>query len=60
MASKLPVYRLARFIQTYKLNKEELVEICKIILNNLNLNKYFEYYQFGNKKVFSKSKNIRI
>ena len=60
MASKLPEYRLARFIQTYKLNKEELVEIRKIILNNSNLNKYFEYYQLDNKKVFYESKNIRI
>lgn len=60
MASKLPEYRLERFIQTYKLNKEELVEIRKIILNNSNLNKYFEYYQLDNKKVFYESKNIRI
>lgn len=46
MASKLPVYRLERFIQTYKLNKEELVEMRKIILNDSNLNKCFEYHQF--------------
>lgn len=60
MASKLLEYRLKRFIQTYKLNKEELVEIRKIILNNSNLNKYFEYYQLDNKEVFYESKNIRI
>ena len=35
------------------INKEELVKIRKIILNNLNLNKYFEYYQLDNKKIFN-------
>lgn len=52
MASILPEYRLARFIQTYKLTKDELKIIKKVVVNNINLNNYVEYYQLNNKSVF--------
>ena len=53
MASILPEYRLARFIQTYKLNYDELKIIREFVLNNYNLNNYVEYYQLNNKSVFN-------
>lgn len=54
MASVLPEWRLLRFIQTYKLTKDELKIIRQIVLNNQNLNNYIEYYQIDNKGVFYK------
>lgn len=52
--------RAERFIQGYKLTKEEL-ELIKICFKNKNLNNAIEYYQNDNKDIYTKqlrSKNL--
>ena len=57
-AYKLPDYSLIRFIQGYKLTKEELEHIKEFYQNNKNIINNIKYYQEKDIKVFKREYKI--